>query len=81
MTVKFIATKSRVVFGSCPYTSDMHSDIARKNSIPRGSVRGGGLADLTNRRIYGTSYGFGPYVVSKIQALLPGWQVDNPSDY
>lgn len=81
MTVKFVLTATGVVFGSRDYRDDYHSDIARINFIAKEQVRGGGIADLVARRIYGTSYGFGPYDCAIVQQFLPDWQVDPPSDY
>ena len=81
MVVKFVATQDRVVFGNRDFRDDYHSDVARDNGVPKSSVRGGGLADLAGRRIFGTSYGFGPYNVEEIRRLLPEWRVDQSSDY
>lgn len=81
MVVKFIATANGTVFGDKPYHDDMHADVARRYGIPGIYVRGGGLANLTERRIFGTSYGFGPYDPKAIRAFLPDWQVAEPSNY
>ncbi|MBI2635042.1 MAG: hypothetical protein HYW79_00650 [Parcubacteria group bacterium] len=79
--MKFIVTCDWIVFGDRPFGGDMHTDVARRNGIPKTSVRGGGLSDLTERRIFGTSYGFGSYDPEAIRALLPDWQIAEPSDY
>ena len=81
MTVKFVVTDKRVIFGSIDYNYDSHSSVAQQNGIPLSSVRGGGIADLAGKRILGTSYGFGPYNPDIVRSFLTGWQVDQPADY
>lgn len=81
MIVKFILTATGVVFGNRDYRDDYHNDVARRNFIDKQQVRGGGIADLSAKRIFGTSYGFGPYSPEVVRQLLPDWQVDPPSDY
>ncbi|MDP6527696.1 MAG: hypothetical protein QF858_02345 [Candidatus Pacebacteria bacterium] len=82
MIVKFIITiPGRVLFGDKHYRGDYHSNIASKYGVSSEVVRGGGLADLELRKIFGTSYGFGPYDPKFAQELLPDWQIESPSDY
>ncbi len=81
MIIKFIVTAERIVFGNTHYRNDLHSDVAEGNKIPAEEVRGGGLADTEKRRIFGTSYGFGPYDPEMIARLLDGWTIETPSDY
>lgn len=81
MIVKFIVTAERIVFGDEHYSQNLHSDIAEKNRIPANEVRGGGLADTGEKRVFGTSYGFGPYDPKTVARLLNGWTVEIPSDY
>lgn len=81
MVVKFIVANGRVIFGSKHYKEDYHSNIAEAHGISRSSVRGGGIADLSARKIYGKSIGFGPYDPTEISRILPDWQIDPPSDY
>ena len=81
MVVKFIVVDNSVLFGEKPFAGDLHAAIAQRNSVSKSRVRGGGLADPENRRIFGTSYGFGPYCPEIIRQLLPGWKVEQPSSY
>lgn len=81
MIVKFIIIATGVVFGDRDYRNDYHDEVAKRNFVPRQQVLAGGIADLAMKRIFGTSYGFGPYDPSTVRGLLPGWQVDPPSDY
>ncbi|MDO8743261.1 MAG: hypothetical protein Q7J30_01740 [Candidatus Azambacteria bacterium] len=81
MVVKFIVTTGGIVFGNKSYRDDFHAEVAKRNDIPRTAVLGGGLADLTGRRIFGMSYGFGPYDSGVVRSLLPDWQIAEPSDY
>ncbi len=81
MVVKFIVTTGGIVFGNKPYRGDFHAEVAKRNGVPGTAVLGGGLADLAGRRIFGISYGFGPYNPEAVRALLPDWQIAEPSDY
>ncbi len=81
MTVKFIVSGGQVIFGDRHYTRDFHAEIAERTGVPESSVAGGGLADLDSNRIFGTSYGFGPYSVEQLKQLLPSWEVESPSSY
>lgn len=81
MVVKFIVTTGGIVFGNKSYRDDFHAEVAKRNGIPRTSVLGGGLADLAECRIFGISYGFGPYDPGMIRSFLPDWQIAEPSDY
>ena len=79
MTVKFIVSNGKVYFGDRHYSDDYHSDVAARAGV-RGVV-GGGLADMEKRRIFGTSYGFGPYNPTQLKDILPDWQIECPSSY
>ncbi|OGD31809.1 hypothetical protein A3C91_00065 [Candidatus Azambacteria bacterium RIFCSPHIGHO2_02_FULL_52_12] len=85
MAVKMIVAKinnqPKIVFGDRHYSDDYHSDIAERMGIPKSAVLGGGIADVASRRIYGTSYGFGPYNPTLVRGLLPDWTVERPSNY
>ncbi len=80
MIVKFIQTAEALVFGNKSYILDLHADVAYENRVEERKVEGGGIADLKEKRIYGTSYGFGPYNAVRVRALLPDWSVEEPSD-
>lgn len=71
MIVKFVLTATGVVFGNRDYRDDYHDEVARRNFIAKQQVRGGGIADLSAKRIFGTSYGFGPYSPKAVQQFLP----------
>lgn len=81
MKVKFIVTARGIVFGSKEFKSDQHLYIAAGHKLKDEEVFGGGIADLTNRVISGTSYAFGPYKPEEIRKLLLDWVVEEPSDY
>jgi hypothetical protein len=81
MIVKFVVTADCVIFGSENYKNDFHAMVAEANGISDREVRGGGLADLEQRRVFGTSYGFGAYDPKAVACLLDGWTVEEPSDY
>ncbi|OGZ08206.1 MAG: hypothetical protein A3C93_00975 [Candidatus Lloydbacteria bacterium RIFCSPHIGHO2_02_FULL_54_17] len=81
MIVKFIVTAGRIVFSDEHYASNLHSDVAEENGIPAEEVEGGGLADTVQRRIFGTSYGFGPYDPGVVARILDNWTIEAPSDY
>ncbi len=81
MIVKFIVTANGIIFGDRPYQRDYHDEVAKRASIHRSEVRGGGLADLEAKRIFGTSNGLGPYNSETVRQLLPEWEVEEPSDY
>lgn len=82
MLVKFIIADDQVIFGKLYYKDDLHAKVAKAHEISKDRIRGGGIADLVNQRIFGKSYDFGPYNVETVQRLL-GWQwkIDPPSDY
>lgn len=79
MIVKFIQTAEVLVFGNMSYVLDLHADVAHENRVEARMVEGGGIADLKEKRIYGTSYGFGPYNAARVRTLLPDWSVEEPS--
>lgn len=92
MVVKFIVVcedaggckkykRYKIVFGDKYYTDDYHADIADKAGIPYKKVCGGGIADLEEKHIWGTSKKFGPYNPEILKKLLPDWTIDEPSDY
>lgn len=81
MVVKFIVTTDGIIFGDRYFREDYHSEVAKDNGVPSEIIRGGGLADLAERWIFGTSYGFGSYDPEMVRAFLPDWRIDQPSDY
>lgn len=82
IVVKFIVTAgNRVVFGNKHFDDDYHREVALRNRVPESDVLGGGLADLKQKRIFGTSYGYGSYDPEVVRRLLPGWEVSNPGEY
>lgn len=82
MNVKFIVTKDGcVIFGNKDYNKDYHFAIATANKIPEKEIKNGGIADLENKRIWGTSTGYGDYDAQQMRELLPGWQIDRPGPY
>ena len=82
MNVKFNVTKDgRVIFGDEDYKKDGHYAIAIVNDIVEENIANGGIADLENKRIWGTSTGYGDYDVQQMKRLLPDWQIDRPGPY
>ena len=81
MVVKFIVTADKVVFGDKYFDDDYHRQVAIRNRVPESDVLGGGLADLEQKRIFGTSYGYGSYDPEVVRRLLPGWEVSDPCVY
>jgi len=81
MIVKFIVAAGRIIFSDEHYHRNLHSDVAERNGIPTKEVSGGGLADTEQKRIFGTSYGFGQYDPEAVARLLGDWTVEIPSDY
>lgn len=81
IVVKFIVTDNRVIFGDRHFRRDYHDEVAKRAGIRLSEVRGGGLADLEAKRIFGTSCGLGPYNPETVRRLLPEWKVEEPSDY
>ena len=77
MIVKFIVSENTVFFGTKRH--EFHADIAREFGVQ--VTDGGGKADIVNRRVFGTSYGFGDYHVPTVSRLLPGFTVEQPSAY
>jgi hypothetical protein len=77
MIVKFIVSHGTVFFGTRRH--EFHADIAREFDVE--VTDGGGKADLSSHRIFGTSYGFGNYDPQNVQQLLPEWVVEQPSAY
>jgi hypothetical protein len=76
-----VAEAPQVIFGDKNYNNDYHAEVAYRNNIDKKKVVGGGLADLSRKMIFGTSYGFGPYDPSLVKRLLPDWVVKAPSPY
>lgn len=81
MVVKFIVIAENIYFGKRFYQNEEHRDIANAFCVQYINVRGGGLADLKAKRIYGSSKAFGHYDPSLVKKILPDWQVDEPSKY
>ena len=85
MAVKMIIARIngqlQVVLGDRDFRDDYHSNIAERVGIPKSAVLGGGIADAASKRIFGTSYGFGPYDPAVVRGLLPDWTVEHPSSY
>ena len=82
MIVKFIVTRGgTVVFGDQDYRGDMHYKVARRNGIQEHEIIGGGVADVTAKKIWGKSYDFGPYNKEQLMILLPDWDIATPGGY
>ena len=80
MVVKFIVVKTdggKIIFGDRPAKDEFHGDIANNHDIRREDIAGGGLADLNEKKIYGTSTGFGRYDPVTVKRLLPDWNVED----
>ena len=71
-----VTNEPKIYFGTIEHLYDLHNKIAEKYHISLKKVRGGGLANLETKQIFGSSISFGKYNPNTVRALLPNWDID-----